>query len=41
MPEPGLFRHFNDGLPSIPVIRFQLMARLGQTYIVGMLYSLF
>ena len=41
MPEPGLFWHFNDDRPSIPVNRFQLMARLGQTYIVGMLYSLF
>ena len=41
MPEPGLFRHFNDGRLSIPVNRFQLIARLGQTYIVGMLYSLF
>ena len=41
MPEPGLIWHFNDGRPSIPVNRFQLMARLGQTYIFGMFYSLF
>ena len=41
MPEPELFWHFDDGRPSIPVNRFQLMARLGQTYIVGMFYSLF
>ena len=40
MPEPELLWHFNDGRPSIPVNRFQLMARLGQTYIVGMFYSL-
>jgi hypothetical protein len=41
MPEPELSWHFDDGRPSIPVNRFQLMARLGQTYIVGMFYSLF
>ena len=40
MPEPKLLWHFNDGRPSIPVNRFQLMARLGQTYIVGMFYFL-
>jgi len=40
MPEPILLWHFDDGRPSIPVNRFQLMACLGQTYIVGMFYSL-